>query len=170
MTVQTGSRAPTFRLPSAPGRIVDVGERIGDRPVVLLFFPLAFSSVCTTEMCAVRDDWPMWRGLDAEVFAISIDSPFVAEKFRASHELPFPVLSDFNRNVAREYGVLYEEFYGLNGVAKRAVFVIDLEGRVAYRWVTENADVQPDYEQVKAAVREVWGRSRVRAGGTAHQD
>jgi glutaredoxin-dependent peroxiredoxin len=152
MVIGIGDRAPTFTLPDRPGHKVDLCARIGERPVVLLFFPLAYSSVCTAEMCAVRDDWSAWKGLDADVFAISVDSPFVTARFRDAHDLPFPVLSDFNREVAGEYGVLYEEFYGLKGVAKRAAFVIDREGRIAYRWVTEDADVEPDYGAVRAAV------------------
>ncbi len=153
MTVQPGDPAPTFALPEAPGQTVDLAERVGKRPVVLLFFPLAFSSTCTAEMCAMRDDWSAWEDLDADVLGISVDSPFVTKKFRDEHGLPFPVLSDFNREAAREYGVMYEDFYGLKDVAKRAVFVIGGDGRVEYRWVSENAGVEPDYEEVRQAIR-----------------
>lgn len=93
MSVRTGDRAPGFALPAAPGEVVDVGEAIGRRPVVLLFFPLAFSAVCTREMGSVRDDWSRWEDLDAAVYAISVDSPFVTRKFRDEHDLPFRVLS-----------------------------------------------------------------------------
>lgn len=153
MSVRTGDRAPAFALPAAPGEIVDVGEAIGERPVVLLFFPLAFSSVCTSEMCAVRDDWSRWKELDAEVYAISVDSPFTTREFRERHGLPFPVLSDFNREVSRLYGVLYEEYFGLEGVAKRSAFVVGPDGRVAYAWVSERDDVEPDYEAIREAAR-----------------
>lgn len=152
MSLQVGDRAPVFALPAAPGAVVDVSERFGGRAVVLLFFPLAFSSVCTAELCALRDDWAGWEALDAEVYAISVDSPFVTARFRREHGLPFPVLSDFNREAAAAYGVLYEEFYGLRGVAKRAAFVIGLDRRIAYAWVTEDADAQPDFAAVRAAV------------------
>ena len=155
MTIQEGEPAPGFTLPDAPGHEVDVGEQIGERPVVLFFFPLAFSSTCTTEMCAVRDEWERWEELDAAVYGISVDSPFVTERFREEHGLPFPVLSDFNREVAEAYGVLYEEFYGLEGVAKRAAFVIGEEGEIAYSWVSEDASVEPDY----SAIRDVVERS-----------
>lgn len=157
MSVRTGDRAPAFALPAAPGEVVDVGEAIGRGPVVLLFFPLAFSSVCTQEMCAVRDDWSRWEELDAEVYAISVDSPFVARKFREEHDLPFPVLSDFNKEIAGRYGVLYEEYFGLEGVAKRSAFVIGPDGRVAYDWVSERDDVEPDYEGIRAAVESAGG-------------
>lgn len=153
MALQPGDPAPTFELPEAPGQTVDLADRIGARPVVLLFFPLAFSSVCTAEMFAVRDDWSEWKNLDADVLGISVDSPFVTRKFRKDHDLPFPVLSDFNREASRAYGVLYEDYYGLRGVAKRAVFVIDDAGRITYRWVSEDSEVEPDYREVKAAVR-----------------
>lgn len=152
MSVRTGDRAPAFALPAAPGEVVDVGRAIGERPVVLLFFPLAFSSVCTSEMCAVRDDWGRWEELDAEVYAISVDSPFVARRFREEHGLPFPVLSDFNKEVSRRYGVLYEEYFGLRGVARRAAFVVGSKGLVVYDWVSERDDVEPDYEALRTAV------------------
>lgn len=150
--IREGDRAPGFALQAAPGEEVDVGAAIGERPVVLLFFPLAFSSVCTRELCAVRDEWARWGALDADVYAISVDSPFATARFRAEHDLPFPVLSDFNKEVAGAYGVLYEEWYGLRGVAKRSAFVIGRDGVVTYAWVTEDADVEPDYAAVRAAV------------------
>lgn len=152
MSVRTGDVAPGFALPAAPGEIVDVGATIGERPVVLLFFPLAFSSVCTREMGSVRDDWGRWKELDAAVYAISVDSPFVTRRFSEENDLPFPVLSDFNREVSRRYDVLYEEYFGLEGVAKRSAFVVGPDGRVAYDWVSERDDVEPDYEAVRAAV------------------
>lgn len=147
-----GDPAPAFELPAAPGELVDLGERIGREKVVLLFFPLAFSSVCTRELCTIRDAWDGWSELDARVFAISVDSPFVARRFRQEEALPFPVLSDFNREAITAYGVLEPDFHGLRGVAKRAVFVIGSDGTVAYRWVTDDADVEPDYAGVRAAV------------------
>jgi peroxiredoxin len=153
MARSTGDTAPVFALPAAPGEIVDVGARIGSRPVVLLFFPLAFSSVCTEELCAVRDDWSAWAELDAEVFGISIDSPFVTRRFREELGLPFPLLSDFNHDVGAAYGVLYEDYYGLRGVARRAAFVVGTDRRIAYAWVSERDDVLPDFDAVREGVR-----------------
>lgn len=150
MSARAGDRAPVFALPDRPGHEVEVEP--GGRPIVLLFFPLAFSSVCTREMCAVRDDWEAWRELGAEVYAISVDSPFVAARFREEHGLPFPVLSDFNREVAGRFGVLYEDFFGLRGVSKRAAFVIDPAGRIAWDWVREDSGLEPDYAAIRAAV------------------
>lgn len=153
MTLRAGDPAPSFTLPDAPGSEVEVDARSGERPVVLLFFPLAFSGVCTAEMCAVRDDWEAWKDLEADVHAISVDSPFVTRRFREENDLPFPVLSDFNRRVANEYGVLYEEYWGLEGVAKRSVFVIGADGTVAWDWVSDDDSVEPPYEEIRAAVR-----------------
>jgi peroxiredoxin len=155
MPVSTGDIAPRFALPAAPGEIVDVGARIGERPIVLFFFPLAFSSVCTEEMCAVRDDWDRWKDLDVEVFGISVDSPFVTRRFRQELGLPFPLLSDFNHDVGAAYGVLYEEYFGLRGVARRAAFVVGTDGLVAYAWIGERDDVLPDFDAVRDALRTV---------------
>lgn len=152
MSVQEGDRAPDFGLPAGPGEEVDVGELLGRERVVLLFFPLAFSPVCTTEMETFADRWDRLADLDARVFAISVDSPFVNTRFREEEGLPFPVLSDFNREVAAEWGVLHDELMGLEGVAKRSVFVVGADGEVAYRWVTDDPGVEPDYEEVRAAV------------------
>ncbi|HET6638023.1 MAG TPA: redoxin domain-containing protein, partial [Gemmatimonadota bacterium] len=116
--------------------------------------PLAFSSVCTEEMCAVRDDWSAWTELEADVFGISVDSPFVTRRFREELGLPFPLLSDFNHDVGAAYGVLYEDYFGLRGVARRAAFVVGTDGRIAYAWVSERDDVLPDFGEVKAAVRD----------------
>ncbi len=153
MSLMVGDRAPGFTLPSEPGNQVDVGALIGKEKVVLLFFPLAFSPVCTTEMCTIGGAWGEWSELQANVFAISVDSPFVTEKFRTEENIPFLILSDFNRRVASQYDVLCRSLSGLEGVAKRSVFVIDETGTIVYSWVTEDPGVEPDYEAVKAAVR-----------------
>ncbi|MFQ5678696.1 MAG: redoxin domain-containing protein [Gemmatimonadota bacterium] len=152
MSVRLRDRAPGFRLPCAPGEEVDVGELIGRETVVLLFFPLAFSPVCTREMCTFRDDWADWEALGARVFGITVDSPFVTRRFQEAEAIPFPILSDFNRDVSRSYGVLHEDLLGLREVTKRSVFVIDPEGRVAYAWVSDDPRREPEYEEVRDAV------------------
>jgi glutaredoxin-dependent peroxiredoxin len=152
MSVRTGDKAPAFALPAKPGEVVNVGEHLGRDKVVLLFFPLAFSSVCTKEMCHLRDDWSKWEKLGARVFGISVDSPFVTQKFREQERIPFPILSDFNKDVARQYGVLYEDLMGLRGVAKRSAFVIGEDGAVMYDWVSEDAGKEPPYEEIRAAL------------------
>jgi peroxiredoxin len=150
--IRKGDKAPGFELPCRPGEKVDVGEALGREKVVLLFFPLAFSPVCTEELCELRDQWDQWQKLDATVFGICIDSPFVVDRFRSEEKIPFPILSDFNKEVATTYGVLHEELAGLRGVAKRSAFVIDRDGTVVYDWVSDDPKVKPDFQTVKAAV------------------
>ncbi len=152
MALKKGDKAPAFALARKPGEVVDVGQHIGKETVVLLFFPFAFSSVCTKEMCHFRDTWKQWEELDAKVFGISVDSPFVVDKFRQDENIPFPILSDFNKDVARKYGVLFEEFKGMKGVAKRAAFVIDPSGRISYAAVNEDPSVQVDFDAISDAV------------------
>jgi peroxiredoxin len=152
MSVRRGEQAPGFELPSRPGEKVDVSQHVGREKVVLLFFPLAFSPTCTKEMCVLRDSWSEWENLGAKVFGISVDSPFVTERFRQAENLPFPILSDFNKEVSRMYGVLYEDFRGLRGVSKRAAFVIGRDGTIVYDWVSEDASRQPEYDQLKNAL------------------
>jgi peroxiredoxin len=120
--------------------------------VVLLFFPLAFSGVCTAELCHMADDWSRWERVGARVLGISVDSPFVNRRFAEETGVPFPLLSDFNKEASQAYGVLYPDFFGLRGVSKRAVFVVDGEGVVAYSWVAEDADLLPPLDEVLEAV------------------
>lgn len=160
MPLSKGDIAPAFALPAAPGEIVDVGTRPGERPVVLLFFPLAFSAVCTAEMGAVRDEWESWQDLQADVYGISVDSPFVSRRFRQELGLPFPLLSDFNHEVGAAFGVLYEDYFGLRGVTRRAAFVLGAGGRVAYAWVSERDDELPDFTALREGVRSARTESR----------
>ena len=150
--ISVGDRVEPFTLPYEAGGTIDLADHLGRNRIVLLFFPLAFTSVCTTEMCRLRDEWSAYASLDAAVFGISVDSPFVTSRFREEERIPFPILSDFNRTVSRDWGVLYEEFHGFHGVAKRSAFVIGTDGTVAYRWVSEDAGVEPDYEELLQAV------------------
>lgn len=152
MSVAVGSAAPAFKLPARPGHVVDVGADFGTRKVVLLFFPLAYSPVCHTEMCTFRDDWSKWSSLGCTVYGISVDSPFVTAKFKEDLKLPFELLSDFNKDVSRTYGALYEDLMGLRGVGKRAAFVVDATGKVAYAKVNAEAGQQVDFDAIKQAV------------------
>ena len=100
----------------------------------------------------MRDTWREWEGLDAQVLGISVDSPFVTDRFRDQENIPFPILSDFNKEVSARYGVLHEDLKGLKGVAKRSAFVIGTDGKVAYAWVSEDPRVQVPFEEVRAAL------------------
>jgi peroxiredoxin len=152
MSVAVGSAAPAFKLPARPGHVVDVGADLGARKVVLLFFPLAYSPVCHAEMCTFRDDWSKWSSLGCTVYGISVDSPFVTAKFKEELKLPFELLSDFNKDVSRTYGALFEDLMGLRGVSKRAAFVIDASGKVVYAKVNAEAGQQVDFDAIKQAV------------------
>ena len=152
MSLKPGDKAPPFKLPPKPREEVDLAPSLGKEKVLLLFFPLAYSSVCTAEMCHFRDDWGRWAGLGAKVYGISVDSPFVTDRFRADEKIPFPILSDFNRSASRAYGALHEELMGLRGVSKRAAFVIDSGGRIAWSWISEDPGKQVPFEDVHAAI------------------
>ena len=149
MSVKVGDKAPEFTLFSDEKATVSLKDYEG-KNVVLLFFPLAFTGVCTKEMCNTRDDIAYYQGLNASVLAVSVDSPFTLETFKAEQNLNFPLLSDFNKTVSGEYGALYKEFVlGMSGVSKRSAFVIDKEGIVRYAEVLSNAGELPNFEAIK---------------------
>jgi peroxiredoxin len=151
MHVDVGSEAPDFTLMNQDREPVTLSAARG-RPVVLAFFPAAFSSVCTTELCTFRDSLPRLNRARAQVYGISVDTFFALKAFRMSQRLTFPLLSDFNKQAIRDYGVYNEDMVGLKGIAKRAVFVIDETGVVRFREVLEDARNEPSYEGVFAAV------------------
>ncbi len=149
MPLKAGDKAPSFTLYDSEKNQVALEDFQG-KNVVLLFFPLAFTGVCTTELCTVRDDLSSYNDLNAQVLAVSIDTPFSLAKFKAEQNLNFPLLSDFNREVARAYDALYEEFVlGMKGVAKRSAFVIDKNGVIRYAEVLDNAGDLPNFEAIK---------------------
>ena len=149
MAIQVGDKAPSFTLVSTEKEQVAL-ENYKGKNVVLLFFPLAFTGVCTTELCTMRDDIATYQNLDAEILAVSVDSPFSLGKFKAEQNLNFNLLSDFNKEVSRAYGSLYEDFVlGMKGVSKRSAFVIDKEGVVKYAEVLESAGDLPNFAAVK---------------------
>ncbi len=154
MPLKKGDRAIEFKLPAKPKDEVDLAQHLGKDKIVLLFFPLAYSSVCTEEMCKMRDDFSQYQALGAKVFGISVDSPFVTDKFRTDEKIPFPILSDFNKEVSRKYGVLHEDLMGLKGVSKRSAFVIGADGNVKYAWVSDDPKVMPKFDEIKAALVE----------------
>ncbi|MCI5082336.1 MAG: redoxin domain-containing protein [Saprospiraceae bacterium] len=149
MAIKVGEKAPDFKLYSSDKNEVSLHDYEG-KNVVLLFFPLAFTGVCTTELCNMRDDIASYNGLDAEILAVSVDSLFTLEKFKEEQKLNFPLLSDFNKTASTAYGALYEDFVlGMKGVSKRSAFVIDKKGVVRYAEVLENAGDLPNFEAVK---------------------
>ncbi len=147
--LNVGDKAPDFSLFNTAKQSVTLSELKGHN-VVLLFFPLAFTSTCTAELCGVRDDISNYSKLDAKVYGISVDSPFSLGKFKEEQGLNFDLLSDFNKAVSADYGSLYESFVlGMNGVSKRSAFLIDKEGVIRYAEVLESAGDIPNLEAVK---------------------
>ena len=147
MALDVGSKAPDFTLTNQDRQPVTLGDLRG-RPVVLAFFPAAFSSVCQNELCTFRDSMSKITGANAQVLGISVDSFFSLKAFHDQQKLTFPLLSDFNKQVIRDYGVFNEDMIGLKGIAKRAVFVIDHGGVVRHKEVLEDARHEPDYLKV----------------------
>ncbi len=155
MSVKVGEKAPVFTLFSSDKEQVAL-EHYKGKNVVLLFFPMAFTSVCTAELCNMRDDLSYYGGLNAEVLGVSVDSPFTLNKFKEEQKLNFPLLSDFNKEVSQAYGALYEEFVmGLKGVSKRSAFVIDKDGTVRYAEVLESAGDLPNFVAIKQTLSQL---------------
>ncbi len=148
-----GDKAPDFELPSTEGDKVRLQDELGKGNILLLFYPFAFSSVCTVEMCSIRDGMTEFTAIKARVLGISVDSPYAQKAWVQQLNLNFPLLSDFNKEVSKAYGVLYEDLGGLKGVAKRSAFVLDREGTVLYRWVSEDPKKLPDLEAIKKVLR-----------------
>jgi glutaredoxin-dependent peroxiredoxin len=154
MAAETGSIAPDFTLPNQDREPVTLSKQRG-RPIVLAFFPAAFSSVCQKELCTFRDalgQLDKLNKVNAQVYGISVDTFFTLKAFGDQQHLTFPLLSDFNKQVIREYGVFNEDMIGLKGIAKRAVFVLDGNGVVRHREVLDDARNEPDYQKVYDAV------------------
>lgn len=151
MSIQVGSVAPDFNLFDTEKTQVSLHAQKG-KPVVLLFFPLAFTGVCTAELCNVRDNIATYNATNAQVYGISVDSLFTLDKFKKEQNLNFPLLSDFNKEASTAFDVLYETFpaFGMHGVSKRAAFVIDAEGIVQYAEICATPGDLPNFEAIQA--------------------
>jgi len=148
--VDVGQTAPDFTLPSDQGKKVTLYQELGSGPVVLSFYVFDFTGVCTAQACDFREEFAGLQAQGAKVFGISTDSHHSHRIFKEQNRLNFPLLSDWNRTVSRAYGVQYDRFgsFGLEGVAKRSVFVLDHAGVVRYRWVTEDPKIPPNPTEV----------------------
>ena len=147
MKIQVGQQAPDFILYDTEKKSVSLSEQKGN--VLLLFFPLAFTSVCTKELCYVRDNIAMYENATAKVFGISVDSPQTLAKFKEDQHLRFSLLSDFNKEASASFGCLYDVFSGwMKGVSKRSAFIVDKDGIVQYAEVLENARDLPNFEAI----------------------
>ena len=152
MSIDVGAKAPDFELPNEDREPVKLSEQLKSGPVVLAFFPAAFSSVCTTEMCKFRDSASDLNKVGAKVLGVSVDTFFALKAWKDAEKLNFPLLSDFNKTVTAQYDVLNPDMIGLKGIAKRSVFVIDKSGVVRHKEVLEDARNEPDYGKVKQAL------------------
>ncbi len=148
MNIEIGQMAPDFTLYDSEKNQVTLSELKGQN-VLLLFFPLAFTSTCTKELCAVRDNISWYNNVNAKVFGISVDALQTLAKFKEDQHLNFTLLSDFNKEVSRLYNCIYETFgYNMKGVSKRSAFVIDKEGIMRYAEVLENAGELPNFTAI----------------------
>lgn len=153
--ITVGQTAPDFSLYDTTKNEVALSSLRGNH-VLLLFFPLAFTSVCTAELCSVRDNMKLYESLQVKPLGISVDSLHTLRKFKEEQNLNFPLLSDFNKEVSIMYGSLYEQFgYGMKGVSKRSAFLIDRKGIVQYAEVLENASDQPDFGAIRKRLEEL---------------
>jgi len=148
-----GEAAPDLTLLDTDFNRVTLSEQLGEGPVVLAFYPAAFTSVCTEEMCSFRDSMASFNALGAKIFGISVDTPFTNAVFKKQNGLNFPVLSDFNKEVIGKCDVVLEDPKGLKGLAKRSVFIIDEDGTIRYRWVGDDPGVSPDIPEIAEQVK-----------------
>ena len=156
MAITVGSKAPDFTLKrkTADGLVdVKLSDNFGKKNTVLLFFPLAFTGVCTQEMCDITQGIEGYRSLNAEVYAISVDSPFSQEAWAQKEKITIPILSDLNKKVAADYGVLLPDLIGLGSVSARAAFVVSQDGTVKYSEQCPTPKDLPNFEAVKAALK-----------------
>jgi peroxiredoxin len=152
MSIEVGAKAPDFALPNQDRETVRLSDVVKKGPVVLAFLPGAFSGTCTAEMCKFRDSLPELGKTGAQVVGVSTDTFFALKAWGDQQKYTFPLLSDYNKDVIRQYGVVNPDMIGLKDIAKRSVFVIDRGGVVRYREVLDDARNEPDYGKVKQAL------------------
>ena len=154
--IKAGDKAPDFTLPDTDKKTRSLKEFLGKK-IVLAFFVGAFTSTCTKEICEFRDSMGRLIDLNAQVIGISVNDPFSNKAFSEKNRLPFPILSDYNREVTRTYELELPNFAGLNGytVAKRSIFVIDSKGIVRYVWVSDNPAVEPNYQEIQNFLEQI---------------
>ncbi|MCX6163947.1 MAG: redoxin domain-containing protein [Ignavibacteriae bacterium] len=159
MAITIGNKAPEFTLKSKnqTGEIKDVSlQDFKGKNVVLLFYPLSFTGVCTSEMCSISEGFEFYSNLNAEVLGISVDSIFTQEAWAKQNNITFPLLSDFNKDVCSKYNTLYPDggfVLGMNGVSKRAAFIIDKEGIIRHTEILEDAGQLPNFEKIKEVLK-----------------
>jgi glutaredoxin-dependent peroxiredoxin len=148
MSVDVGAKAPDFTLPNQDREPVTLSDQLKNGPVVLAFFPAAYSGTCQKEMCTFRDSASALNKVNAKVLGISVDTFFALKAWGDENKLNFPLLSDFNKDVIAKYGVVNPDMIGLKNIAKRSVFVIDRGGVVRHREVLDDARNEPNYDKI----------------------
>jgi glutaredoxin-dependent peroxiredoxin len=155
MAITIGQPAPDFKLFNTDKKEISLSDYKG-KNVVILFFPLAFTGVCTAELCSIRDNYNIYTSLNTEVVGISIDSLFSLDKFKKEQSYNFDLLSDFNKTASKDYETIYDTFaFGMIGVSKRSAFVVDKNGILQYAEVLEDAGKQPDFDAIKACLEKI---------------
>ena len=156
MPLAVGDAAPDLTLPASTLERVALGDLYRRGTTVLLFFPLAFTSTCTEELCTMRDELPVYDGLKATIVGVSVDSPYVLARYREEIGAAYPFLSDFNREAAEAFGVMRDGTVGpgLLGASDRAAFVIDRDGRIRYVWHSTNTSVLPPFDEIRTAAEQ----------------
>ena len=154
--IAPGTKAPDFSLPDTERNQRTLNEFLGKK-VVLAFYPGAFTDPCTREMCVFRDSLAELNALNAQVIGISVNDPFSNKAFAEANQLNFPLLSDYNRDIIRIYGVEATDFAGLKGytAAKRSIFIIDRKGVIRYKWISEDPRKEPNYETIERTLEEI---------------
>jgi peroxiredoxin len=150
-----GSNAPDFTLLEAPGKSVTLSEELKKGPIVLVFYPADFTSVCQKELCHFRDVLAEYNTLGATVLGISVDGIFSHAAFKEKNGIKFSLLSDWEKTTIQDYGIVHENFVGMTKVAKRSVFVVDVDGIIVYAWISEDPGKLPPFDEVEMAVRKL---------------
>lgn len=156
MSIEVGSRAPDFTLKTKTAEGIQemkLSNNFGKKQTVLLFVPLAFTPVCTKEFCTATEDFEQYSNLDAEVWGISVDSPFSLDAWAKASQMGVPLLSDMQKEAISAYDVLDTELLGLGGVAHRSAFVINKDGKITYKWLAAEPSEFPDFDAIKSALK-----------------
>jgi peroxiredoxin len=154
--LKVGDKAPNFTLPDTELKPRSLKDFLGNK-IVLVFFVGAFTSVCTKEMCAFRDSIDRLINLKAQVIGVSVNEPFSNKAFAEKNKFPFPILSDYKREVIKTYEVEMPDFAGLKGytTAKRSIFILDQNGVIRYVWITEDPAIEPNYSEIENMLEKI---------------
>lgn len=153
MTISIGQKAPPFNLFDSDKQSVNLASFAG-QPVLILFFPFSFSSVCTAELCGLRDNLQVYNNANVKVIGISVDSLYTLHQFKKEQQINFTLLSDFNKTVSKDYGALYDVFpaFEMQGVSKRAAFLIDKNGLIQYAEICASPGDMPDFAAIQSKI------------------